>query len=138
MRIIVSWKFPRGSYKNFSEFCELYCNVALSHYELSLRAREFPYTQNVEQEDKAREYHRKKREIGKNVSSHRDDHGKQKHSLSHLSDYALETEAHNQIWQDAPAEYQDMPDAVYDSDDSISVASHEDDDWQLIIKRNLP
>jgi hypothetical protein len=103
--------------------------VALSHYELSLRSREFPYTQNVEQEDKARDYHRKKREIGKKVTSYKDreDREKNKHSLSHLSDYELETETHNQIWNDAPPEYKDMPDDVYDSDDSVSLASNEND-----------
>jgi hypothetical protein len=44
-------------FATFEDFCEEYLEIILSHYQLSLRSREMPYTSNLRHEEKQREYY---------------------------------------------------------------------------------
>jgi hypothetical protein len=107
---------PPNSYKTFNSFATLFLDQALLHYELSLRQREMPYAQNRAGEAKQKEYYRKRKEFGKNLSRDKTESSDIKHALSHMYKEESNEGSDSEIWKDK------VPDGD-SSDDSVSLGS---------------
>jgi len=117
------------TYKTMDEFFEEYTDIILNHYELSLATRELPYQHNVQQEEKQKEYFKRRKELGSSQQLSKREPSKEisTHNLSHIVKDGTDSGEEETVWKDAQPVY-DLRDCGDDSgsEDSISISSNND------------
>lgn len=89
-----------------------------------MRTRELPYKSNVVQEQKEKEYYRRRGDIMKGAGSDKQKNFKKStgtQELSNVEDYEITGPDTEGVWKDSSGDRE-----AYDSDDSISVTSNEE------------
>lgn len=112
----------RTAYDTMGEFFKEYGDICLDHYNLSLAVKGIPYTSNVKETQKHRDYYQRRRELSSDTGRGKSYANANSHNLSHVE---VDTTENEECWRDANP-VTDQKTSEEQSDDSVSVASNQD------------